>query len=101
MTLELAVPEDELAYVNVGAAVQIRLDAYPGEKWTGQIARIHPRAELRNGGSVFVAELTLDNSEGRLRPGMNGTGKIVGPRRPLAWNLFHKAWERAATAIAW
>ncbi len=101
MTLELAVPEDELAYVDVGAAVQIRLDAYPGEKRTGQITRIHPRAELRNGGSVFVAELTLDNSEGRLRPGMNGTGKIAGPRRPLAWNLFHKAWEKAVTAIAW
>ena len=101
MTLELAVPEDELAYIGVGAAVRVQLDAYPGEKWTGQVARIHPRAELRNARSIFVAELTLDNAAGRLRPGMNGSGKIAGPRRPLAWNLFHKAWEKAVTAVAW
>ena len=101
MTLELAVPEDELAYIGVGAAVRVQLDAYPGEKWTGQVARIHPRAELRGGRSVFVAELTLDNAAGRLRPGMNGAGKIVGPRRPMAWNLFHKAWEKGVAALAW
>ncbi len=101
MTLELAVPEDDLAFVQEGAAASVRLEAYPSREWTGFVARIHPRGEIRNGRTVFIAELTLDNTLGRLRPGMNGTGKIVGPRQPLAWNLFHKAWEKAVTAIAW
>ena len=101
MTLELAVPEDDLAYIETGSPVSVQLDAYPREKWSGKVERIHPRAEVRDGQSIFVAELTISNSTGSLRPGMNGTGHIVGPRRPLAWNFFHKAWEKVVTTIAW
>lgn len=99
MLIELAVPEEDVAYVMEGADVRVQLDAYGGRRWTGVVERVHPRSEIRDDRNVFVAELKFENTEGLLRPGMNGTAKITGPRRPLAWNLFHKAWDKLAVAL--
>ena len=101
LMVDLAVPEDDLALVQVGAEVYLRLDAYPNEQWMGRVDRILPRAETRNGSTVFIAELILDNAANRLRPGMNGSGKIASSRHSLAWNLFHKAWEKGVAAVTW
>jgi multidrug resistance efflux pump len=101
MIVEVAVPESEIAHVNIGQPVHIRLDAYPRRQWTATLDRIQPRAEIRDHANVFVAELSLDNSDELMRPGMKGQAKIAGPRHALAWILFHKAWESAALALGW
>jgi RND family efflux transporter MFP subunit len=101
MIAEVAVPEAEIAHVRTGQAVRIRLDAYPRRNWIATLDRIQPRAEIRDRANVFVAELTLDNSDELLRPGMKGHAEITGPRRSLAWILFHKAWESVALALGW
>jgi biotin carboxyl carrier protein len=99
MLVELAVPEEDIAYVASGAEVRVQLDACGSERWNAKIARVHPRSEVQDERNVFIAELTLDNAGGRLHPGLKGTATIVGPRRPLAWNLFHKAWDRLAVFL--
>jgi RND family efflux transporter MFP subunit len=101
MIAEVAVPEAEIAHVQIGQPVRIHLDAYPRRPWTATLDRIQPRAEIRDHANVFVAELALDNSAELLRPGMKGQAKITGPRRSIAWILFHKAWESAAQALGW
>ncbi len=101
MVAEVAVPEPEIAQVRVGQPVRIRLDAYPRREWSATVLRIEPRAEIRDHANVFVAELTIDNPDGTLRPGMKGRAEIAGPRHSLAWNLFHKAWESVALALGW
>jgi biotin carboxyl carrier protein len=101
MIVEIAVPEDEIAHVAVGQSVAVRLDAYPGRTWSGVISRVHPRSELRDHENIFVAEVTLENSDDLLRPGMNGQVKIAGPRHALGWNLFHKSWEALTRSLGW
>jgi RND family efflux transporter MFP subunit len=101
MIAEVAVPEAEIAHVQTGLPVRIRLDAYPSRNWTATLDRIQPRAETREHENVFVAELSLDNSDELLRPGMKGQAKITGSRHSLAWILFHKAWESVAFALGW
>ena len=93
MTVEIAIPEDDIQYVSRGFQAGIRLDSYPDVSWQGVLSRIHPRAEIRDNRNVFVAEFTLANPDERLRPGMLGRARIIGPRRPLFWNLFHKPWQ--------
>jgi hypothetical protein len=83
MVVELAIPESEIAHVQQGDLVRLSLDAYPHSQWSGTVKKIHPRAKLIDKQSVFVAEVPLDNSPGRLRPGMKGSAKIVGRRHPL------------------
>ena len=77
----------------------IRLDAFPRQKWTGTIHKIHPRAEAWQESHAFIAEVHIDNQTGTLRPGMNGRARIQADRHTLAWNLLHKPWEYCVTAI--
>ena len=99
MFVEVAVPEEDIPYVAAEQEATLRLDAYPGEQWNANIAKIHPRAEIRDDRNVFVAEFSLENQSGVLRPGMKGRAKITGPRRVLAWNLFHRPYEKLLQAL--
>jgi biotin carboxyl carrier protein len=93
MVAELAIPEAEIAQVAPGQEVTFWLDAYPGQAWTGKLARLQPRSEVRDSENVFVGELVLDNADALLRPGMNGEAKIRGPRHTLFWIVLHKPWN--------
>jgi multidrug efflux pump subunit AcrA (membrane-fusion protein) len=101
MVVEVAVPEEEIQYVTAGQDVALRLDAYAGLKWSATISKIHPRSEMRDDRNVFIAEFILEDSRGVLRPGMEGRAKITGPRRPLAWNLFHRPYEKLTQTWGW
>lgn len=101
MVVEVAIPEADVAYVEQGMNVGLRLDAFPRRSWAATIDKLHPRSEQRDRSNVFIAELRLPNSDGQLRPGMKGRAKVAGPSRPLWWNLFHKAWEALALRLGW
>jgi RND family efflux transporter MFP subunit len=95
MLAELYIPDEEISRVAEGQRVTIRLDAHPRLAFEGKLARVHPKAEIHQSENVFVGEVLLDNGSQVLRPGMRGETQIVTQKHPLAWNLFHKACERA------
>jgi hypothetical protein len=99
---EVSVADDDITRAHVGAAVKIKLSATPGITFRGELERIHPRAEQREGRNVFIAEARAASDEVvELRPGMNGTAKIFAGRYPLVWTLFRKAWQHAVYRIGW
>ena len=79
----------------------IRLDAYPGKSWAGQLARINPRSEERDDDNVFIGEVVLNSADGVLRPGMKGRSTIEGPRYPLAWLLLRTPWNSVLRWMGW
>lgn len=93
MLVEFAVPSEDIIYVQQQMPLEIFLDAYPYQQWEVVITTIHPRAIVRDNDSVFIIEAKLDNPNNQLRPGMKGKGHLIGESRPLAWVIFHKAWE--------
>jgi len=101
MFVEVALPDDEVSHVEVGQSIDVRLDAYPGQTWQVVVVRVQPRAEIRDDDNVFIAEAELDNSDGRLRPGMKGRAKVRTASRPLGWILFHKPWEYVTKKLIW
>lgn len=101
LLVEIAVPEDQLRFVQAGRSVSLKLDAFPGRKWNGTIERVRPQAEIRDARNVFIAEVRLQNEEGSLRPGMKGHAKVSGPIRPLAWILFHRPYEAMRQWVGW
>lgn len=76
-TLELAgqVSVQQAAQARVGQQVTFTLDAYPGQEFTGRVARIDPVADPATR-RVGVA-LQLPNADGRLVGGQFVTGKVL------------------------
>ena len=91
MIVEVAVPQRELAHVETGQQVVVRLDAFPQQSWEVSLERLHPRSELRDNENVFIGEVTLDNDDETLRPGMDGRASIAAGRHTYGWIIFHKA----------
>lgn len=75
--LELSgqIPVTQAAAVQVGQAVSFSLDAYPGQVFTGRVARIDPVADP-NTRQVGVA-LELPNPGRRLIAGQFVTGRVI------------------------
>ena len=101
MLVEVAIPEADITHATAGQTVEISLDAFPGQSWSGSLIRIHPRSELREEEHVFIAEVELDNTNGKLRPGMQGRAKVATSLRPLGWIWLHKPWQQAAMWLGW
>ena len=101
MLAEVSIPESEIPYIKVGQTVAIKLNAFPFKNWEGTIERVHPSTEIVNDKAVFVAQVKLQNESAQLRPGMQGGAKISTAARPIGWNLFHRAWEKARYWLIW
>lgn len=89
-TLELAIPEwaaDEVDESMVGTFLGF---ARPGERFGFSIDRTRPSAESRHAKNVFIAEATLIDAKGWLKPGMEGVAQISVGRRPVWWLALHR-----------
>ena len=73
--LDFAVPEAFLATLGPGLTVQARSTAYPDATFNGQVASVDTRVDPVSR-SVAIRAL-IDNRDGRLRPGMFMTLKLV------------------------
>lgn len=101
MLAEIAIPEQEIPYVKPGMDINIKLNAYPFETWHGTISKIHPKTEIQNQDSVFIAEVELENDDLNLKPGMKGRAKVISNAYPIGWNLFHQPMERLRYWMIW
>lgn len=63
----LAVPERWAGWVRDGAAVDLQVEAFPGETFHGKVSRINP--SVSQDSRTFEAEAMLVNLDGRLKPG--------------------------------
>jgi multidrug efflux pump subunit AcrA (membrane-fusion protein) len=92
MIAEAHIAQEDIGYVQEGADTTITLESFPDKTWQSTVYTIFPRADLREGKSVFLVESLIENSEKILRPGMGGEFEIMVGKKPLAWKLFRKPW---------
>jgi len=82
----LQVDERSIGDVRVGQRGQLVLAAMPGESLPIVIEKITPVSAAKEGRNVFRVEASLDTDPGmRLRPGLEGVGKIDVDTRHLVW----------------
>ena len=74
---DFSVPQQQLAEVRAGAVVRLETDAAPGVKFEGRVNAVNPDVDPVTR-SVRV-QATLDNPDGKLRPGMYANVDIVLP----------------------
>ena len=85
------VDERDITDVAVGQRGELLLTAWPADSVPFTVETITPVSTAREGRNYFRVEAKLDWTPDRLRPGMEGVGKIVAGRRPLVW-----IWTRQA-----
>jgi putative peptide zinc metalloprotease protein len=76
--VEIAVPEADIAEVELGAEVSLRIWGYPDESFTGVVSEIFPTAEQTEYGRVVKVVSIIENDRQLLRSGMTGYAKISG-----------------------
>lgn len=101
MVVEIAIPETDIAHVNVGQEVSVSLEGIRGQSLTGELIRIHPRSEMKDDEHVFIGEVEFANSDGRLLPGMHGHASIDSGFEPMGWIVFHRPSEAFLFWMGW
>lgn len=76
---DFKLPQQALPRVDVGQAVQISVDAWPGKNFAGVISAIEPAVDAATRNVSLRAEIV--NSDGRLRPGMFADIRVAMPER--------------------
>ncbi|QKJ66945.1 efflux RND transporter periplasmic adaptor subunit [Deefgea piscis] len=74
--LDVAVPEAQAAWIQVGGQADIALAAFPGVPLTGKITAILP--SLNETSRSIKVRVELPNRDARLRPGMSAQVKLAG-----------------------
>lgn len=67
LRLVVAVPEAYSADIKSGAAIPFAVSAYPGQTWSGTVARVAEAIDVNT--RTMAVELDVDNKDGRLAPG--------------------------------
>lgn len=63
----IEVPEKDFQRVHIGQSAHLRVEAYPGEKFSAEVTRLRPTVDAATG--TFTTTLEVDG-RGKLRPGM-------------------------------
>lgn len=76
--LEIAADVDEIdvAHAQTGQPVEVRLDAFPGETFSGKLTRLFPAASTQRGTTVYGSVVEFDPRNLQVRPGMGATMKV-------------------------
>ena len=84
------VDERDITEIAVGQKSELVLPSMPGETFAFEVDKITPVSTAREGRNYFRVEGRMEEESLRLRPGMEGVGKITVDRRKLIWVWTHQ-----------
>lgn len=91
LLLRIQVPEREIGDIRTGHGVRLKTRAYPDRVFRGQVSNISGESETDAGGqTTYRVELTIENTDGWLRPGMTAFARIDFDRQMIGRILLHK-----------
>jgi len=79
---DFRLPERYFPQLKTGLPVELTADALPGSRYAGSVEAINPRVDAS--GRSLEVRARLDNSDGRLRPGMFARVQVLLGDRPNA-----------------
>lgn len=82
LKVDFRIPQKAVSQIRLKQTIEISLDAYPGERFSGGIFAINPR--LDEAGRSQAIRAHISNSEGRLSPGQFVRVSVILAERPDA-----------------
>jgi hypothetical protein len=89
----LQVEERDIAHVAVGQQGQLTLSGIPDQLMDFTLTQITPVSTTQEGRNFFRVEAHLLNASERVRPGMEGLGKVAIGDRKLIWIWGHTLFD--------
>jgi len=89
----LQVDERDIADVTTEQKGQLVLSGSPNDPLPFKVRRITPVSTASEGRNYFRVEAELDSAPERLKPGMEGVGKIEVDNRLIVWIWTHEAMD--------
>jgi HlyD family secretion protein len=94
MRVWVAVNEADIGKIHAGQPVRFTVDAFPGENFTGEVAKVRLNASMTQNVVTYTVEITTDNSSARLLPYLTANVKfelnrlddvLMVPNAALRW----------------
>lgn len=85
----LQIDERDIGNLQTGQPGEVVLSGMPGERLRFTVKQITPVAVAEDGRNFFRVEARMEGRMDRLRPGMEGVGKVEVGRRRLIWIWTH------------
>jgi multidrug resistance efflux pump len=95
----LQVDDRDIAYLRLAQRGELVLSSLPDRALPFTVNAITPVATQVDGRNVFRVEAGLDGEVARLRPGMEGVGKVVVGERSLLWIWTHRFFDWLQLAL--
>lgn len=92
--IALQVEEHEFADVVPGQHGTLAVNSIPNERFPFTVTKVTAVNSAKDGRNRFRVEARLDAPPGRLRPGMEGVGKVEVDDRKLVWIWTHTLVDR-------
>jgi putative peptide zinc metalloprotease protein len=100
VTAEIQVPESDVAYVAIGAAIRAKPAAFFDREFAGKVTAMDRNVTAKPFGNVVKIIAVIDNPKGELKTGMTGYAKIAGTTMPV-WKAFTRAIVRFFNVQVW
>jgi multidrug resistance efflux pump len=101
LTAEVHLTAEDLGQIRVGDKVAIRSDATGRDSFYGTIGRIEPRATVKDDQAYFTADVIIEDSQQRLRPGMKASAQVSAGWRSIGWLLFSRPYRWLSNQWIW
>jgi RND family efflux transporter MFP subunit len=102
---DVAIDDADTGLLKVGQKAVVKLNSYPTRTFHGDVLIVSPKAETLHEEPVFFARVGLPNSDGAIRAGMEGRGKVRAGWYPAAYVLFRRlflwAYAKAWYWLGW
>ena len=85
----LQVEERDISYLKLGQRGELTLSGIPHRQMEFSVEQITPVSTAQDGRNFFRVEARLFNPSDRVRPGMEGVGKVDVDERRLIWIWTH------------
>lgn len=86
----LKVDERDIGQVREAMQGELMLTSLPGQSFPFDVSKITPVATAEEGRNYFRVEARLTGAPPKLRPNMEGIGKVVAGERSLLWIWTHR-----------
>jgi RND family efflux transporter MFP subunit len=86
--VDVAIDNEDVGFLRKGAPAAVNLNFYPTKVFRGEVVIVSPKGEMQGDSRVFFARVNLPNSDGVIRSGMEGRGKVRVGWRPAGYVMF-------------